>query len=346
MNLDYIQTKKHCQDICFESHENELSEDCIEEISQTFGIDESKIGTEYCLEQLQDNICEIIDTPQFKSLILFFIIFLRFIYSVRFAYQNIYDEDLVPIVSNVNLTKFGLSLQQLSCVKFPDQESFVRQGFPNKLDTYLQLLHAPIDTNLKMEYNEFFTDYQPWARLLSDFIDNYGKDELQTYFNITKLPKIEKTKNYGTFVSIQYIEYFKTNKNSENFKENLINFIYNEMLLLQLKKSNKSNGSQGNKSNGDQGYIVSETSWKRFINFMKSEKELQDLKQEELQELCNSLKLCDKSKGDKMNIISKLMTYFKDRIHLIEPRVIPSDLMTVYCANPNLVCINQIPTNV
>jgi len=329
--MDYLKTKKDCKEFCFEDVDGPLSEDCINDLVNYANLDRSKIGTDFCsTEGHKADICKIIDTPQFKSLILFIIIFLRFIYSVRSQNSFKYDEDLVPLVSNVNLTSLGLTLQELSCVKFPGQESFVRKGFPNRLDTYLKVLQqriTPTNNELKKEYGAYLSDFQPWARNLSDFVNHYGKDVLETYFYMTQLPKIEKLANYGQFVSKQYIKYFEENRQLENFGKNLIQFIHNETLLT-LKSNN--------------GYTVSQASWKMFIDFMTSDKDLKTLDKKELQELCNSLELCGNA-GEKTQIISNLLRNFKNRIPYLETRVVPNDLMTVYCANPKLVCVNQIP---
>ena len=125
------------------------------------------------------------------------------------------------------------------------------------------------DSQLKNEYANFLSDFQPWARLLSEFVNSYGSDVLQEHFNITQLPRIEKPKVYGNFVVPEYIGFFEKNKNSKHFGKRLIQFIQDESVVRR-----------------EEGYPVSEDSWEKFIRFMSSETDLNQLKNEELRELC------------------------------------------------------------
>ena len=92
--MDNLKTLQACKDICLQEEEGPLSENCIDELVEDMGLVRAQIGTEYCLDTT--NVCEIIDTDQFRSLLLLLIRFLQFVYSVRSQYGNAHDNVVVP----------------------------------------------------------------------------------------------------------------------------------------------------------------------------------------------------------------------------------------------------------
>ncbi len=93
-----------------------------------------------------------------------------------------------------------------------------------------------------------------------------------------------------------------------------------------------------------EGYEVNQSSWDKFITFITSKSDLLKLSQPTLLELCTSLRICGKRKT-KIAIVIKLLDYFQKIIPSLKPKVVPRDLMTVYCSNPLLYCKEGIPQN-
>ncbi len=100
--------------------------------------------------------------------------------------------------------------------------------------------------------------------------------------------------------------------------------------------------------------IVNDSSWKKFMLFIQSKSDLYKLSQPTLLELCRSLEICKPDGGEvsaretKTSIINKLIDYFisiEPSLRL-KPNVVPYNLMTVYCSNPQLFCNKEgIPQN-
>jgi hypothetical protein len=197
---------QNCLDYC--GLDKNTSDDekagCINEIRSDYGEDMCKV----------EEVCPIIGTPKYIRLVLIFKEVLRFIYTSRKEYGNKFDVYLVPMVSSIPLDDLGISLEELSCIKFPGHDSFTPK-FPKTLSEYLilfnQLMNEEDQTGVNIEgwlaglsskrqnMNYFISDFQPWTRTLSMFVRNNGLE----------IPLIERSDKYGTFVSDEYLAFMK-----------------------------------------------------------------------------------------------------------------------------------------
>jgi len=180
--------------------------------------------------------CEIINSDNFKTLIHFLIKFLQFLYCVRSRHLNNYDQLIITSISKINLVDFGLSLDDLSCVKFPGDDSLVPQ-FPHNFSEYISVMTRisdvvnsgeVLETSTKRDellsrFEGFCSDYQPWSRTLSTFVNIHS----QRLFG-NSIPRIEHIAEYGSFISECDKNISKFNlliKNRSTFDVELIIFL-------------------------------------------------------------------------------------------------------------------------
>lgn len=198
--LDYFRSYKNCSDYCGNPPIEELTE-CINDIR-----------SDYDDEGLCSNVeldCQITRTEQFRNLLLFLVSFLKILYCSRSINGNIYDMNIITCLGLLDLNDFGLSAQDLECVKLQD---FVKSGMPNNLCDYFLVMKEirkiissgePLEetarsNNILKDYTEFVSDYQPWSRLLYTVVDKYVKE-----LDIMPrgIPDITRPKDYGDFIS-------------------------------------------------------------------------------------------------------------------------------------------------
>jgi hypothetical protein len=188
--------------------------------------------------------CEIINSDNFKNLISFLIKFLQFLYCIRSHHNNNYDELIISSISKINLVDFGLSLNDLFCVKFPGDDTFVHQ-FPRNFSEYINVMSRISDVVKSGEILERFTktdeilskfenfclDFQPWSRTLSTFVNIHS----QRLFD-KPIPRIEHISEYGNFIS-------DCDKNISKFNLLIQNKLIFDTELINFLKSETSGGS-------------------------------------------------------------------------------------------------------
>lgn len=186
------------------------------------------------------NDCTIINSENFKNLILFFIKLLQFLYCVRSHYANKYDELIISSVGKINLKHFHLSLDDLACVEYPGDKTF-RNEYPHYFSDYLRIMtrissvsKSIKDDEILSKFAEFCSDYQPWSRTLSTFVNSHA----ERLFGIS-IPRIENISSYGDFIKdchINLLTFEKFLKKQTTFHMNLISFIESPMGLKGNKK--------------------------------------------------------------------------------------------------------------
>jgi len=215
--LEYLKKYENCKDYCLEE------QDCIDDLKSKY--------ENICLTEEPE--CSIIETPEFKNLIEFLIKFIRFLYCIRSYHNNVYDTKIITSLSKLNLDRFGLTLDQLSCVDFPGNGTFA-PGFPHILSEYFKIITAiasdPTDPNRKTimeKYKNFCDDFQPWSRMLATFL----KIHAARLFPRLVIPNIEKPKLYGTFI-------IKRALTKREFDKLLLLDNFSESLIYHIEKEN------------------------------------------------------------------------------------------------------------
>ncbi len=203
---EYFKDYKNCLDYCGieEKSSNDDKAQCINEIRSEYGEDLCKV----------EEVCPIIGTPKYIRLLLIFKEILRFIYTSRKHYGNELDPYLIPMVSSIPLNHLGISLEELSCIKFPGDGSFI-PGYPRNLSEYIIIFNELMNekdqeganievwlpglTSKRRNMNTFLSDFQPWTRTLSTFLRNNGLE----------IPQIERPEKYGSFTSDEYLRFME-----------------------------------------------------------------------------------------------------------------------------------------
>ena len=94
-------------------------------------------------------LCPILLSQEWKELLNKYVTLLKFIYSIRLYYRsigkssNIADCYLITIVSLIRIENYNIKLDDLECIKYPDQ-AFIKSSFPNTLKYYLILMKSLI----------------------------------------------------------------------------------------------------------------------------------------------------------------------------------------------------------
>jgi hypothetical protein len=222
--LEYLQDYNNCINYCGNNLDDpkvELDE-CVKDLKKDFK------SVDICNKALKE--CEIIHSDKFNKLMIFLINFLKFFYYSRSIYGNKYDQQNILVIGGLNLEKFGLTIEDLSCVRYPGDDSYAA-GFPKTLSEYLTIMNK-INTVIKSgkllnkdallkKYKPFCDDFQPWSRTLSTFINIYGQE-----IKLLKkpIPPIEKIENYGSFIkksSLDKFSPFMTAVRDPSIKERL-----------------------------------------------------------------------------------------------------------------------------
>ena len=133
----------------------------------------------------------------------------KILYCSRHHYQNTYDLLFITSLGTLDLDKFGLTYDELMCVKLQD---FVKQGMPNNLGDYFlaiteihkilssskhNLVTLSKQNEVLMKFPEFVLDFQPWSTLLVSCVQTYIKKLVLPLH----VPDIEDISKYGGFIS-------------------------------------------------------------------------------------------------------------------------------------------------
>lgn len=205
--LEYLKDYKNCAAYCSYETTPEAISECINDIKTDFKNDE------LCKKQSFE--CDIIHSEKFRKIVNYLIRFLKILYCVRYySGGNAYDIAIITSLGVLDLKKFGLTAQELTCVKLQD---FVKKGMPDNLGDYLivmQEIRKIIQTGKNLvteskkhhilkQYDDFVSDYQPWTSLLYVCVDKYAK-QLDLLDNI---PDISKPSEYNSFVECTEQQY-------------------------------------------------------------------------------------------------------------------------------------------
>jgi len=204
--LIYLKDYENCLNACGldKSASDDEKAGCIHQMRTEYGAHLCKV----------EEVCPIVGTPKYIRLLLIFKEVLRFIYTSRVKYGNKLDSSLILMISSIPLDELGITLEELSCIKFPGDGSLV-PNFPKTLSEYLGVLNDLMKqediegvnvegwvTGLspkRQNMSTFFTDFQPWARSLSTFLRK----------NSLEIPEIEKPDRYGAFTSGEYLSFME-----------------------------------------------------------------------------------------------------------------------------------------
>ena len=202
MSIDFLKDYDNCVSYC--DYDLDNLEGCIQSIK------DEKNDQSLCAVIVKNNNCDIVNTDNFRNLISFLIKFLRFLYCVRSHHnENKYDEQIMRSISKIKLSNFNLSLDDLTCVGFPGDKTLVHQ-FPRNLAEYFIIMKKiskveqsghTLERSIKTDevlskYEGFCSDYQPWSRTLSTFLNIHS----ERLFG-TSIPKIGDTSKYGDFIT-------------------------------------------------------------------------------------------------------------------------------------------------
>lgn len=132
----------------------------------------------------------------------------------------------------MKLSDFNLSLSDLSCINYPGDNSY-SLGYPNKLTIYLQVIteisnkfnKLPYNEGIVNQYSNFCSDYQPWSRTLSTFVNIHSNHLFQQ-----TIPSIDHIKDYSMFIGDVY------NKNILLFEKLLLRTMNSKQVFIQIKK--------------------------------------------------------------------------------------------------------------
>jgi hypothetical protein len=196
---------------------------------QACSYEDTEEGIADCIQDLidQGNLCRKLSAstfPELKRLIKCFVKLLKVIYCIRMNHGNKFDAEFIRVVSKLvdTQTIFGFPLVALKEVPFPGDGTY-RDGFPQSLYQYMMAM-AYIDRAMNegvplhqypplRPFEEFVSDYQPWTRMLSSFVNQHGGN----------VPDISDPSHYGSFV--KYCGYDYLLKDMEHLQENILRVI-------------------------------------------------------------------------------------------------------------------------
>ena len=200
----YLKSYENCLTYCGRFSEDEPEEDfrdCVKGYTDE--------DPELC--QKIKKSCDIVNSPQFRELLIFLIKFLKFMYCVRSEHNNKYDEYIITTVGNLDLESFGLDINKLECINYPDDNSYLSE-MPHNLKEYLTIMNRisviyenkehlaskQNDDDVLSGFKKFCDDFQPWSTSLYTFVNIYS---LKTGLITEPIPNISKIKSYGEFIS-------------------------------------------------------------------------------------------------------------------------------------------------
>jgi hypothetical protein len=211
------------------SHKKHNPYDDYEMCRQACSYEDTEEGIADCIQDLidQGNLCQKQSAstfPELKRLIKCFVKLLKVIYCIRVTHGNRFDAEFIRVVSKLvdTQTIFGFPLVALKEVPFPGDGTY-RDGFPRSLYQYMMAM-AYIDRAMNegvplhqypplRPFEEFVSDYQPWTRMLSSFVNQHGGN----------VPDISDPSHYGSFV--KYCGYDYLLKDMEHLQENILRVI-------------------------------------------------------------------------------------------------------------------------
>jgi uncharacterized protein YfaA (DUF2138 family) len=135
---------------------------------------------------------------------------MHIIYYIRFKLYsngivaNKYDQYLILSISRINLSEYGLTLDELRNVKITT--NFVISNMPKNLGEYfeaIQELSKPESNrnrNILIKYSHFMSDFQIWTLVLLDFCNTIGKDILKKVYDIKQIPNVRNFNKYNSFL--------------------------------------------------------------------------------------------------------------------------------------------------
>ena len=241
---DYLRDYNHCIDYC-SGMVNDASEipQCINEL-----IEENAPA----LVCVQEEECDIIQSVEFRKLMMSLIILLQIIYFSRFHNGNVYD---VKLINAVGVISQNIDIEKFACIKFPGDTSFIL-GYPKTLAEYLNIMkkihniygqqyfmNLVSNDDYLSKYRDFCSDFQPWTSNLSVFVNIYSKK-----INLLSdgIPAIENKAGYKSFISDYTREEFNQLLEASNFDTYIIRYIHKKMSGLKhsLSRSNSSSSSR------------------------------------------------------------------------------------------------------
>ena len=235
-NIESLRNYKNCLLYC--SYASEESQQALEECIEDIKSDHS--DPNLCREE-QEVECPVIETAEFRSLMEFLLQFLRILYGIRTYYQNKNDENVITSLGLLDLSSFGLNVENLKCVNLQD---YTPPGMPSNLGDYLDVMREirrlisegknyltdGAENGTLRDYGAFLSDYQPWSRLLSTCVDKYVR-----MLNIfpSGIPDIANVRNYGSFAS---------SLSKSELEEILKSFLSDPNYIIRYIQSKKAGG--------------------------------------------------------------------------------------------------------
>ena len=187
--MSYLDTLDACVDECGITYDELSITDCIIQIQKDHGPDKCQVPKE----------CIIVKSDMFRRLLVSLTRLIRFLYHSRRYYGNKYDSHIIVTVGHINIAEFGMTEEDISCVKFPGDGTW-QLGFPDTLAVYLKIMkricsHWPNESELANDdvlspYSKFCSDTQPWTSMLVAFLQKYGMD----------IPPTVPVDGYGSFI--------------------------------------------------------------------------------------------------------------------------------------------------
>jgi hypothetical protein len=228
---DYLRDYNNCSEYCL-GMVNDASEipQCINEL-----IDENS-PTIVCRQEKE---CDIIQSAEFRKLMISLIILLKIIYFSRFHNGNVYD---VKLINAVGVISQNIDIEKFACIKFPGDTSFIL-GYPKTLSEYLNIMkkihniygqqyfmNLVSNDDYLSKYRDFCSDFQPWTSNLSVFVNIYSKK-----INLLPdgIPAIENKAGYKSFISDYTQEEFNQLLEASNFDTYIIRYIRKRMGALK-----------------------------------------------------------------------------------------------------------------
>ena len=187
-------------------------------------------ATAACSSYLQDYLpedeCRIVNDQRFVNLLSLLTKLVKFIYVVRYRCAGVahgcevnqYDALLVLATSQIN---HGFADEEIRCVKYPYKTKVNPFSNIQNLVDFFNFSKDIMNLAIKStdglsawttEYSshrpdarDYASDFQPWARLLSQFVKSYTEKNV---------PDIAKTRLYLPFIKNEmksYMDFFETN---------------------------------------------------------------------------------------------------------------------------------------
>jgi hypothetical protein len=235
---DYLHDYNNCIDYCKTIYDNDSDmKTCINELM------EENAPALVCVQEKE---CDIIQTDEFRELIISFIILLKIIYFSRFHYGNVYD---VKLINAMGIISQHIDIEKFACVKFPGDTSYI-MGYPKTLAEYLNIMkkihniygqqyfmNLVSNDDYLSKYRDFCSDFQPWTSNLSVFVNVYSKK-----INLLPdgIPAIENKLGYELFISDYTQKEFNKLLETSNFDTYIIRYIRKKMGLLKRSLSSSS----------------------------------------------------------------------------------------------------------